>query len=184
MSTRFVVAALFTLASSTVASVAAAQVTTPAGLDSATAAAIAPIVEDAQSKNLPVELLYAKARAGQVMRVPIPKIESAVRALAQRIETAKEALAPNPTVSELDAAAGALKEGVPRETLREMRRAGKDGSLAVPLGILAQLVARGVPVEKASVQIVDLLQRGARQSHFIALEERVRADVLAGKAPG
>jgi hypothetical protein len=160
-----------------------AQGASTAGLDSATVAAIGPIIEQARAARLPVDLLYAKARQGQVQHLPVAKIEAAVRVVAERIQIASEALAPSPTVQELSAAADALQRGVPRETLREMRRAAKDGSLAVPLGILTTLVARGVSVEKASVQVVDLLQRGAAPKHFIALEDRVRADVLAGKRP-
>ena len=159
-----------------------AQGASTAGLDSATVAAISPIIEQARAARLPVDLLYAKARQGQVQHLPVAKIEAAVRVVAERIQIASEALAPA-TVQELSAAADALQRGVPRETLREMRRAAKDGSLAVPLGILTTLVARGVSVEKASVQVVDLLQRGAAPKHFIALEDRVRADVLAGKRP-
>ena len=162
---------------------AGAQTARPAALDSATAAAIAPIIEEARAARLPLELLYDKAREGQVKRVPVATIEVAVRQLAQRIQTATEALAPNPTDQELREAAAALKVGVPRETLREMRRAGKDGSLTVPLGVLTSLVTRGVPIEKASVQVVGLLQRGAVPQHFIALDDRVRADVLAGRRP-
>ena len=162
---------------------AESQGTHPVELDSATAAAIAPIIQQAAAAGLPVELLRAKAREGEVQRVPVARIAAAVRTLAVRVQTAHEELAPNATLQEISAAADALKAGVPRETLREMRRAGKDGSLAVPLGVLTQLVIRGVPVEKASVQVVDLLQRGARSTHFIALDERVRADVLAGKQP-
>ena len=162
---------------------AAGQEPKSAELDSATVAAIAPIVQQARTANLPLELLYAKAREGQVQRAPVARIEAAVRALAARLQAANDALAPNATAQELGAAADALKAGVPGETLREMRRTGRDGSLAVPIGVLTQLVLRGVPVEKASVQVVDLLQRGAMANHFIALDERVRADVLAGKRP-
>ena len=97
------------------------------------------------------------------MRVPVGRIEAAVRALAARVQTAHEALGPNATVQELAAAADALKAGVPRETLREMRRAGRDGSWAVPLGVLTQLVVRGVPVEKASVQVVRVSAAAARK---------------------
>ena len=164
------------------AQVAAAQ-TRPVGLDSATAAAIAPIVQRAQASNLPVDLLYDKAREGQVQRVPTARIESAVRAVAERLQTANEALAPNATEQELRAATVALREGVPAETLRHMRQEGKNTSLAVPIGVLTQLIVRGVPIEKASVQIVDLVRRGAQSEHFIALETRVREDVLAGKRP-
>ena len=156
---------------------------TPAGLDPATAAIIAPIVEQAKATHLPVEFLYVKAREGQVRRAPLAAIASAVRALAQRLRSASEALAPTPSDEELRAAADAMHQGVPVETLREMRRAGGDGSLVVPLGVLTQLVARGVPVEKASLRIVDLLERGAVPRNFIALEESVREDVMLGKRP-
>ena len=155
----------------------------PTGLDSATAAAIAPIVQRTQAANLPVDLLYDKAREGQVQRVPTARIEAAVRAVAERINVANEALAPNATQEELRAATVALREGVPAETLRHLRQEGKNTSLAVPIGVLTQLIVRGVSVEQASVQIVNLVRRGARSEHFIALDTRVREDVLAGKRP-
>jgi hypothetical protein len=155
----------------------------PAGLDSATAAAIAPIVEQAKATGLPVGALYVKAREGQVRRVPLAAITSAVRALVQRLRSANDALAPNPSEQELRAAADAIKQGVGAETLRAMRKAGGDGSLAVPLGVLTQLILRGVPVEKASMKVVDLLNRGAMPQTFIALDESVRQDVLAGRHP-
>jgi hypothetical protein len=153
------------------------------GLDSATAAAIAPIVEQARAANLPVALLYAKAREGQVQHVPLAKIEAVVRTLADRMRTANDALRPGASEQELHAAADAIKSGVPPETLSAMRKAGGDGSLAVPIGVLTQLIARGVPVERASMEVVALLQKGAVAKHFIALEESVRQDVLAGRRP-
>ena len=152
-------------------------------LDSATDAAIAPIVAQARAAKLPLNPLYAKAREGQVQRVPVPKIEAAVRTLLERLRSANEALAPDASEQELTAAADAIKNGVPVTTLTAMRKAGRDGSLAVPIGVLTQLVVRGVPVERASMQIVDLLQRGAVARNFIALEESVRQDVLAGRRP-
>lgn len=155
----------------------------PQGLDSATAAAIAPLVEQARAERLPVTPLYAKAREGQVQHVPVARIEAAVRTLTDRMRTANEALAPDASEQELHAAADAIKSGVPAETLRAMRKAGGDGSLAVPIGVLTQLIARGVPVERASMEIVALLQKGAVARNFIALEESVRQDVLAGRRP-
>jgi hypothetical protein len=152
-------------------------------LDSATSAAIAPIIDQARAAKLPTAALYAKAREGAVQRVPVARIEAAVRMLADRMRAANEALAPDASEQELSAAADAIKDGVPPETLRAMRKAGGDGSLAVPIGVLTQLIVRGVPVEKASVQIVDLLQRGAVARNFIALDESVRQDVLAGRRP-
>jgi hypothetical protein len=170
------------LTTSLVAAGTASAQATPA-LDSATLAAIEPIVAHARAARLPVELLYSRAREGQLRRVPVSTIEAAVRALAERMQTASDALKPNPSEQELRAAADAIKVGIGVETLRAMREAGRDGSLAVPLGVLTSLVARGVPVERASMQIVDLLRRGAAPRNFIALEESVRQDVLAGRRP-
>ena len=161
----------------------AASAQAPQGLDSATAAAIAPIVEQARVDKLPVTPLYAKAREGHVQRVPVAKIEAAVRTLADRMRTANDALAPDASEQELSAAADAIKNGVGRETLVAMRKAGGDGSLAVPLGVLTSLILRGVPVERASMEVVSLLQKGAVAKNFIALEESVRQDVLAGRRP-
>lgn len=165
------------------AATAVAQTPKAPELNAATMQAIKPIVDKASAANLPVELLYAKAREGEVQRAPVARIENAVRVLADRLQTAHEALAPNPSAEELRAASDALKQGVPRGMLTEMRIAGKEASLAVPLGVLTQLVIRGVPIERASVQVVQLLQRGAMPQHFIALDDRVRADVLAGRRP-
>ena len=152
-------------------------------LDPAVDSAIAPLVAQTVAAGLPVDLLYAKAREGQVRRVSVERIEAAVRTLAQRLRIASDALAPNPTMQELRAGTDALARDVPEQTLRAMRKAGGDASLAVPLGVLTSLIARGVPVEKAAVEVVHLLQRGAVPRNFIALEERVRDDVLAGRRP-
>ncbi|HEX6054047.1 MAG TPA: hypothetical protein VFZ21_32475 [Gemmatimonadaceae bacterium] len=154
-----------------------------AALEPAIDSAIAPIVAQTVAAGLPADLLYAKAREGQVRRVPVSRIEATVRTLAQRLHVASDALAPNPTTQELRAATDALAHNVPEDVLREMRKAGGDGSLAVPLGVLTSLIARGATVEQATVKVVELLQRGAVPKNFIALEERVREDVLAGRRP-
>src|SRR5689334_16535413 len=153
------------------------------GLDSTTAAAIAPIVAQVQSAGLPVDLLYAKVREGQVRQVPPAKIAAAVKLVAERLVAAREALAPNASDPELRAGVDAIQYGVPAETLRAMRKAGGEGSLAVPLGVLTSLVTRGVPVEKASMKVIELLQAGAMPKNFIALEENVRQDIAAGRRP-
>ncbi len=183
---RFIIGRLAALAALAVAIPATVQAQAQAGraiLDPAVDSAIAPIVAQTVAAGLPADLLYAKAREGQVRRVPVSRIEATVRTLAQRLRVAHDALAPNPTSQELRAATDALAHNVPEEVLRDMRKAGGDGSLAVPLGVLTSLIARGVPMEQATVKVVDLLQRGAVPKNFIALEERVREDVLAGRRP-
>jgi hypothetical protein len=175
--------ALLALAIAPAVLAAQAQPARPS-LDPAIDSVIAPIVARTIAAGLPADLLYAKAREGQVRRVPVDRIEATVRTLAQRIEVANAALAPNPSAQELRAATDALAHNVPVGTLREMRRAAENNSLAVPLGVLTALIARGVPIDQATVRVVDLLQRGAIPRNFIALEERVTEDVLAGRPPG
>lgn len=186
MSSRFNIGRLAALAAVAIAIPATVQAQGPvprATLDPAVDSVIAPIVAQAVAVGLPADLLYAKAREGQVRRVPVSRIEATVRTLAQRLRVAHDALAPNPTSQELRAATDALAHNVPEEVLRDMRKAGGDGSLAVPLGVLTSLIARGATVEQATVRVVELLQRGAVPKNFIALEERVREDVLAGRRP-
>ncbi|MDF2771812.1 MAG: hypothetical protein K0S86_1306 [Geminicoccaceae bacterium] len=186
MSSRFNIgrlAALAAVALAVPATVPAQGPVARATLDPAVDSVIAPIVAQAVAVGLPADLLYAKAREGQVRRVPVSRIEATVRTLAQRLRVAHDALAPNPTAQELRAATDALAHNVPEEVLRDMRKAGGDGSLAVPLGVLTSLIARGATVEQATVRVVELLQRGAVPKNFIALEERVREDVLAGRRP-
>lgn len=176
--------ARFLLALAVAPTVLAAQQPARPSLEPAIDSVIAPIVARTVAAGLPADLLYAKAREGQVRRVPVDRIEATVRLLAQRIEIANRALEPNPSAQELRAATDALAHNVPEGTLRDMRKAAENNSLAVPLGVLTALIARGVPVDQATVKVVDLLQRGAMPRNFIALEERVTEDVLAGRPPG
>ncbi len=178
-----VMPALLAALASLPAALAAQAQPARASLDPAVDSAIAPIVARTVAAGLPADLLYAKAREGQVRRVSVDRIEATVRTLAQRIAVASAALEPNPSAQELRAATDALAHNVPEATLRDMRRAAANNSLAVPLGVLTALIARGISVDQATVKVVDLLQRGAFPKIFIALEERVTEDVLAGRRP-
>ena len=64
-----------------------------------------------------------------------------------------------------------------------MRSIRPNGSLAVPLAVLTQLVASGVPVTRATRAVADLLKRGARDEQLIALQDDVRSYVAAGASP-
>jgi hypothetical protein len=160
-----------------------AQQPRPAQLEPATATAIAPILVQARERQIPEAPLVAKARQGEVNGVPAERIAAAVRALATRLEAVRDALAPNPTVEEVRAGGDAVAARVPVETIRHMRAAQPNHSLAVPLGVLTALVARGVPLERASVEVIKLLERGAVTPQFIALDTRVREDIASGIPP-
>ena len=151
-----------------------------AKLDPATRAAVLETLETARTRGLPVDPLVDKALEGATKRAPAARIEAAVSAMLQRLELSREALAPTPGDRDITAGADALAFGVPRDALRLVRAIRPRGSVAVPLAVLTQLVASGVPVPRATVMVSDLIRRGARDEQLIALSDDVRWDVAAG----
>lgn len=137
----------------------------------------------ARDRGLPVAPLVDKALEGATKHAPGPRIESAVSALLQRLETSREALAPSPTDGDIASGADALAVGVPREALRSIRSIRPGHSVAVPLAVLAQLVSQGVPVARASNMVETVMRRGATAEQLVALNANVHSDVAAGIAP-
>jgi hypothetical protein len=153
-------------------------------LDAETYAAVTRVITTAKAQALPVDPIVDKALEGAVKGAPAVRIRSAVVALADRMVVAREALSPpNPSVAEIGAGAEALGKGVPRATLRTIRLAGGERSVAVPLGVLTELVARGVSVRRASDQVVALVKSGASSQQLAALSDEVRQDIETGIDP-
>jgi hypothetical protein len=153
-------------------------------LDADTYRAVAQVIDGARARALPTDPLVDRALEGAMKRAAGARIRAAVSALAQRLEVARAALAPSPTDADIAAGAGALAVGVPRETLRTIRSIRPDRPVAVPLGVLTELVARSVPVDRAATLVVQLLRRGATSTQLVALGEDVQRDIAAGIEPG
>ena len=154
-----------------------------ARLDSATRITVMHAIEVARGEGLPVEPLVNKALEGATKRAPGPRIQAAVDTLLRRLELSRDALAPEPSARDIAAGADALAYGATRESLARMRAIRPRGSVAVPLGVLTQLVASGVPVSRATRVVADLVRRGARDEQLIALSDDVRWYVAAGASP-
>ena len=154
-----------------------------AKLDPGTRAAVLQTLETARASGLPTDPLIDKALEGATKRAPASRIEAAVEAMLQRLRQSREALAPAPGDRDIAAGADALAFGVPLDALRSMRAIRPRGSVAVPLAVLTQLVASGVPVPRATIMVSDLIRRGARDEQLIALSDDVRWDVAAGASP-
>ena len=154
-----------------------------AKLDTATRAVVSRTIGTARELGLPVEPLVDKALEGATKRATSSRIEAAVAALLSRMEISRDALAPNAAARDIVAGADALAYGATREALATMRAIRPNGSLAVPLAVLTQLVASGVPVARATRAVADLLKRGARDEQLIALQDDVRSYVAAGASP-
>jgi len=153
-------------------------------LDAESYRAVLQVIEAARASALPVDPLVDRALEGALKRAPGPRIRAAVSALAQRLEIARAALAPSPTPADITAGAGALGVGVPRETLRTIRSIQPTQPVAVPLGVLTELVARSVPVDRAATLVVRLLRQGATPTQLVALSGDVQRDIAAGIDPG
>jgi hypothetical protein len=152
----------------------------PADFDSVTTASLLRELERASGRGLPVEPLLAKAREGRLKRAPGPRIRQAVSALSMRLDTARSALGPDASSDELVAGADALAAGAGADALRAVRGAGARGTMAVPLGALAQLVASGVSQKRATAMIVDLIRRNTAPAVVVAFGNAVESDAAGG----
>jgi len=137
----------------------------------------------ARAIGLPEGLLIAKANEGIAKRATPRRIADAVAALGKRLQVARDQLAPNPGEDEIAAGADALYVGVPAPILKKMRAAWPNRSLALPLGVLTELVAKGLPANRAAQVVTDLMARGASNVQLYALAQSVQGDVAAGWAP-
>lgn len=164
--------------------VAAGTTSTLEGLaDAKSRAAVRALLEDAAAKGIPTAPLVTKVREGIAKRATPERIHAATAALAARLASAATALAPTRSTEEIAAGADVLQSGVTERALREMRTIWPAKPLTVPLGVLAELVASGVPPTNATKRVRELLVRGASTAQIAALGTSVRADVAAGLAP-
>jgi hypothetical protein len=122
-------------------------------LDAATAGRVGAIVDSARLAGLPTRPLVSKALEGASKGAPGPRIVAAVSRLAGELRVARDVLGAV-SEPELDAAASALILGVRRTDLAAVRGARAGERLTVPLAVLADVVAYGVPSEAATQAVV------------------------------
>ena len=114
--------------------------------DREASAQVASIVASARDAGLPTNPIVGKVNYGvNAMRSKPTDIVRAASIVKTRLETAKAALAPNPTEQEITQGADALGASATTETLRELRRTGRNRSVAAALGLLTQLLSSQVP---------------------------------------
>lgn len=152
-------------------------------VDRATASQLRRIVDQAEARGLPTEPIVAKANLGATMRAPAARIVAAAEAVESRLEQARDALAPSPSPVDIVAGEDALSVGVSAASLKRVRAASPRQSVAVPLGVLAQLVVNRVDLERATDIVINLIARGATNTQFVALGNDVRNDIALGGNP-
>jgi hypothetical protein len=142
---------------------------------------VAALVDSARAAALPTEPLVQRALEGATKRATADRIVAAVRRLALDLGHAREALGPTTSPPELGAAAAALRAGAPPATLTALRRVRRE-SLTVPLAVLTDLVASGVPVDSAAAAVLALAAK-ARDADLVEFRRAVERDIALGASP-
>ena len=154
-----------------------------ARLDARTRAALSPVLDSARIAGLPVEPLVDKALEGASKRATGERIVIAVRRLAGQLGTARTALGGTAGEAELIAGANALQAGVRPDVLAALRAERRDVALTVPLGVMAELIARGVPADTAALAVTALTEAGVNDAQLVTLRHDVERDIGVGAPP-
>lgn len=152
-------------------------------LEPETAAVVSRLVDSVRAVGLPSDALVGVALEGASRRATGERILAAVREYASALGTARQTLGDAAASDEIVSAAGVIVAGVAPRVVSEYRVARPSGSLTVPLVVLADLVARGVPVDTAAAALGDALRDGVGDDALSELRRRVERDILAGAKP-
>ena len=168
-----------------------ASATTPAWLkarldgrfDAPSRAAVERVIDSVRAAGLPAEPLVDKALEGASKRASRDAILRALRTMAADLGNAREVLGAGSLTDELTAGASALRGGVEDDALRNLRQERPGQPLVVALGVLTDLVARGVPAPEASRTVLALTRAGIADEQLVAFRRDVERDIGIGAPP-
>lgn len=152
-------------------------------LPSAVAERVLAIVADARARQLPADALEMRALKFAVRGEAPEDIERAVTEHAARMGVANAALGEGrgvrPTGEEIEAGAEALRQGVDGSAVSALAKSAPSGrSLVVPLYVIGQLAARGLPSDQALSQVSERLAARATDAEL----ESLPGQAVAGRA--
>ena len=150
-------------------------------LDAGTRPLVAALVDSARTAGLPAEPLVQRALEGTIKGAPGDRIVAAVRRLAADLGRARDALGPAASPPELEAGAAALRAGASPAVLVQLRRS-RPQRLTVPLAVLTELVASGVPVDSAAAAVLALAAT-SRDADLVEFRRAVERDIGLGAPP-
>jgi hypothetical protein len=146
-------------------------------------AALERVIDSALVAGVPAEPLVDKALEGASKGAPAEAVLRAVRTLAGDLAVARQSLGTNSLVGELSAGATALRAGVEPSALRSLRHDRPGQPLVVALGVLTDLIARGVPADGASRSVLALTKAGIVDEQLVAFRRDVERDIGVGAPP-
>lgn len=154
-----------------------------AGADRETVVQLARIIETVKAANLPTDPLVAKASLAVRFRKSSAQTIAAVQSVAEHLQDARDALGATSMTADITAGADALStKGVTKDMLQRIRTERPGRSIAVPIGVMAQLVASGVSPKDALDVVARLVRANASNAQLVSLGNDVSQDVRAGAA--
>ena len=148
-----------------------------------TALEVTRLIDSARALSLPTDPLVGVALEGANRHASTERIVRAVRQYIGALHSARDVLGDGALDAEVVSGAGAVLAGVNTSVLRELRAARPKEPLTVPLVVLADLVARGVPLDTASRAVYVATRAGARDADFTLLRRFIEQDISAGASP-
>lgn len=140
------------------------------------------ILDSAAGIGLPREPLVDRALEGTAMGASGARIVQAARRLLGELEQSRNALGAQSTPEEIVSGASALRAGAAPAQLARLREVRGDRSLMVAAGVLADLVAVGVPTDTAVAAVLALAVM-VDDAEYVALRRNVERDIALGASP-
>lgn len=140
------------------------------------------MLDSARAAGLPTEPLVDRALEGAAKGATGDLIIAAVRRLFGELRVVRHAFGDGASAAELSAGASALRAGAGSDALSRLRRLRAGRPVTVAAGVLADLVAAGVPADTA-VAVVLTLAQDARDIDYVAFRRNVERDIDLGASP-
>jgi hypothetical protein len=143
-------------------------------------------IADARARQLPAAALENRALKFAAKGVDPKDIERSVNEQAERMESARSALASGrgstPAGDEIEAGAEAMRKGVDGASVALLAKSAPSGrSLAVPLFVIGSLTDRGLPSDQALQRVLTRLQARASDADLETMPGELPAQSAAGQ---
>ena len=144
-------------------------------------------IADARARQLPAQALENRALKFAAKGVDPKDIERSVNEQAQRMESARSALASGrgstPAADEIEAGAEAMRKGVDGASVSRLAKNAPSGrSLAVPLFVIGSLTDRGLPSDQALERVLTRLQARASDADLERMPGELPAQAISGQS--
>lgn len=142
-------------------------------------------IADARAHQLPAEALENRALKFAAKGVDPKNIERSVSEQADRMQSARAAIASGrasaPAGDEIEAGAEAMRKGVDGSAISLLAKSAPSGrSLAVPLFVIGSLTDRGLSSDQALQRVLDRLKARASDADLESMPGQLPVQAQAG----